>query len=79
MFATLESKQARDHMKNKKCCLCGNDIEIKRTPEGEIYWSDGNNPEPLAKSENDRCCDVCNEALVIPARLLMMGGKFLPN
>lgn len=29
----------------------------------------GNNPEPLADYEDGRCCDDCNSAKVIPARL----------
>jgi hypothetical protein len=45
--------------KNPKCCLCGNTCENE--------W--GNNPYPLSKNENDRCCNVCNDTKVIPARL----------
>ena len=45
---------------NKKekmiCCICGNEFE-----------GFGNNPEPV-KSEG-RCCDKCNQEVVIPARL----------
>ena len=59
-------------MNIKKCCLCGEDIEVKFTPEGKAYWSDGNNPEPLGKKEGDRCCDTCNDTKVIPARMEQM-------
>ena len=38
------------------CCLCG--------AEFEGY---GNNPAPLTKT--GRCCDVCNMAKAIPARV----------
>jgi|TARA_Y100000034_G_scaffold132221_1_gene194674 hypothetical protein len=72
MFATLESRQARDYMKDKKCCLCGGEIEIMRTPEGIVYWSEGNNPAPFGKSEDDRCCNDCNDFVVIPARMEQM-------
>ena len=41
------------------CCLCGNECENE--------W--GNNPWPLSKKPEDRCCDVCNDTKVIPARL----------
>lgn len=56
----------------RKCCLCGEDIEIKKDKDGNIFWADGNNPEPLGKSESDRCCDTCNSDLVIPARIQQM-------
>lgn len=45
------------------CCLCG------KTFEGF-----GNNPWPLAKGEDDRCCDECNNKVII-ARLANLGGK----
>ena len=41
-----------------KCCLCG-----------EYFTGWGNNPWPLGKTEDDRCCDYCNESKVIPARI----------
>ena len=42
----------------KICCICG------KTFEG---W--GNNPYPVVKDEDARCCDDCNATYVIPARL----------
>lgn len=42
----------------KICCICG------KTFEG---W--GNNPYPVVKDEDARCCDDCNAMYVIPARL----------
>jgi hypothetical protein len=53
-------------MEQFKCCLCGEDTE-----------GFGNNPQPLAKGQDDRCCDDCNTLRVIPARLaalMMMDG-----
>ncbi len=32
----------------------------------------GNNPYPICDTDEERCCDECNDAYVIPARLLMM-------
>ena len=49
--------------KNLLCCLCGDEI----TPENSS-WEFGNNPKPLWKDVNDRCCDGCNEEFVIPFR-----------
>lgn len=56
-----------------KCSICGG-----------CFRGIGNNPEPVQKLEKDgvdyssddvkpedfnRCCDACNESIVIPARL----------
>lgn len=49
-----------------KCCLCDGEIEKKFTPEGKIYWDEGNNAQPLKEG---RCCDLCNNTKVFPARL----------
>lgn len=43
----------------KICCLCGR-------PIGDLF---GNNPWPLVKDENARCCNECNMSKVIPARI----------
>lgn len=40
------------------CCICGNVF---------IGW--GNNPYPVVKDEDARCCDDCNAMYVIPARI----------
>ena len=42
----------------KKCCICGKEF---------VGW--GNNPYPVNKDEDARCCDDCNAMYVIPARL----------
>lgn len=55
-----------------ECCICFGEIEKKYTPEGEMYWDRGNNPEPVSVDEDDRCCDFCNGYIVIPARLNAM-------
>lgn len=44
------------------CCICGEEFE---------GW--GNNPYPLVKDEDARCCDECNN-LVILARLAELGN-----
>lgn len=46
------------------CVLCG-----------KPYMGRGHDPEPLANY--GRCCDVCNTAHVIPAKILKLalGGK----
>lgn len=53
-------------MKTYICCICGKEFEDY-----------GNNPEPAFPSDDgagneNRCCDVCNEEVVIPARIEAM-------
>jgi len=43
---------------DKTCCICGLDFS---------EW--GNNPEPLMAFESGKCCNVCNDVYVIPARI----------
>lgn len=50
-------------MNNKKkpiCCICGKECENEF----------GNNPWPVSKKEEERCCDICNIIKVIPARIM---------
>ena len=47
-------------MSDNACCFCGDDV-------GRY----GHNPAPV--SDTGRCCDVCNQMVVIPARMSMMG------
>ena len=43
-----------------KCCICGREIE-----------GYGNNPHPVYADDFDaRCCDECNDNVVIPLRIL---------
>ena len=44
-----------------KCSFCGKDI--LPDPNG---WAGGHNAEPL---NNGRCCGICNDVKVLPARL----------
>tara|TARA_A100001388_G_scaffold152061_1_gene113001 strand:+ start:271 stop:468 length:198 start_codon:yes stop_codon:yes gene_type:complete len=44
------------------CSICGNKI----TKDPMSGWDGGHNAEPVAPG---RCCDDCNETVVIPQRL----------
>jgi hypothetical protein len=55
-----------DTMNEKKCCICKRPLEKRYTPEGVLYWDDGNNAWPI---QDGRCCDKCNSEYVIPARM----------
>tara|TARA_R100000353_G_scaffold79411_1_gene59830 strand:- start:249 stop:455 length:207 start_codon:yes stop_codon:yes gene_type:complete len=49
-----------------KCCICKGEIEKQYTEEGEMYWDQGNNAQPI---DDGRCCNDCNRKVVIPARM----------
>lgn len=55
-----------------QCVICKKDIE-HRSHNGEVYWTHGNNAQPVA---DGRCCDACDCLIVIPFRLSSM---FLPE
>lgn len=40
------------------CCICGQEF---------TGW--GNNPYPVNSDEDARCCDICNDTVVVPARI----------
>ena len=42
-----------------ECCLCG-----------KIFMDWGNNPYPVNKDPNARCCDACDRSIVLPARMI---------
>lgn len=44
-----------------ECCLCG-----------KKFTGFGNNPWPLVKDTDARCCDECNYTKVLKARLEQM-------
>lgn len=48
------------------CSICKKEIPSR---DG---WDKGNNAEPINKG---RCCDYCNETVVIPARIILLGKK----
>lgn len=47
-----------------KCCFCGKVL---------VGW--GNDPYPANKNPDARCCDDCNETIVIPDRLSRLWEK----
>ena len=47
-----------------RCCICG-----------KTFTGWGNNPWPVVKDEDARCCDECNDLKVVPARLEQMFSK----
>ena len=55
-----------------KCVICKGSIEPDKTPDGQIYWEGGNNAEPVAEG---RCCNLCKDTVVFPARLKRHGNS----
>ena len=50
-----------------QCSICNGQVDEHRHPEtGEVYWTEGHNAEPV---NDGRCCTVCNDLVVIPARI----------
>lgn len=47
-------------MKKIKCCICGKKFE-----------GYGNNPYPIVKDENARCCNYCNQYVIL-ARIIKL-------
>lgn len=43
-----------------KCSICGNEIEVT-----SFGWAEGNNADPVT---DGRCCNNCDENIVIPRR-----------
>jgi len=53
----------RDNTEYRTCCFCE-----------DVFQGYGNNPD--TESDNDRCCNECNDSIVIPHRIsLMFGGN----
>ena len=52
-----------ENQNKQTCCICGNEFE-----------GYGNNPSPIVNREGARCCDLCNELIVLPNRLLYLKG-----
>ena len=48
----------------KKCCFCD-----------KSYGKYGNNPYPV--QANGRCCDSCNQSVVLRIRLGLIMGRFV--
>ena len=40
------------------CCICGQE-----------FTGLGNNPYPVNSDEDARCCGICNDTVVVPARI----------
>ena len=49
--------------------ICKGEIEPLKNAEGIVYWTEGHNAEPIAEG---RCCDRCNEDIVVPHRIADM-------
>jgi hypothetical protein len=49
-----------------KCVICQGDIEHQKTPQGEVFWTTGQNAWPVCEGQ---CCKVCDDNVVLPMRL----------
>ena len=51
------------------CDICHKPIPVKTFPNGGT-WEYGNNARPVTSG---RCCDECDDEVVIPARMARLG------
>jgi len=58
------------------CVICHKEIEKQYTKEGVMYWDQGNNAQPI---DDGRCCNDCNEKIVIPQRMTDMQMTMVGN
>jgi len=67
-----------------QCSICSEPVDSMHPDTGEVYWTGGvtnegtewigqaergHNAEPV---NDGRCCTVCNDTVVIPARINLM-------
>ena len=56
-----------------KCCICGKEIKgFGNNPEGAVWKTHDGKIEMPEFGAEDRCCDECNGAFVIPGRMYRM-------
>ena len=55
------------------CVICHKNIEPDRDSDGNIYWTEGNNAQPVGEG---RCCNKCNNDIVLPMRYAELDIKF---
>ena len=56
-----------------KCCICGKEIKgCGNNPEGAVWKTRDGKIEMPEFGAEDRCCDECNGAFVIPGRMYRM-------
>jgi hypothetical protein len=73
MYILTQIEKSILHLNIKKyCCLCKNKLDEEKTEDGEIYYSGGNNAEPIKKGQ---CCNYCNATKVTPLRMMDWGGE----
>mgnify|MGYP003641250250 CR=1 FL=1 len=66
----MDTKESREQ-EILKCCICEKEIEAHPISG----WSQGNNAEPVVK--DGRCCDFCNDLVVIPERFKKVAWKMI--
>ena len=54
-----------------KCSICEDNLEEQKHPiTGNVFFNKGHNANPV---NDGRCCDRCNNTIVIPRRMEIMG------
>jgi len=63
----MEMQKVKKEERGMKCAVCGGPIDMETSG-----WREGHNAWPVVEG---RCCAVCNDTRVIPARLFRLFGK----
>lgn len=58
-----------DESKGATCCICGCRIPLVIAPSGCETTIGQDNPAPIVNDDESVCCESCNSAYVIPARM----------
>ncbi len=56
-----------ERIKNHVCCFCEGELEHTEGQKPETW---GNDPSNACTHEKARCCNHCNESIVIPVRVI---------
>ena len=57
----------------KECDICGEPIDIHYKEDGTPYWTEGHNAQPVV---DGRCCDKCQNEVVLPTRLAAIFRRY---
>ena len=64
-MSVIDFKDIQEEKGSKICSICKSK-----------FWGFGNNPQPFYNLKvEDRCCDSCNETIVIPRRTRELRGE----
>ena len=77
--STIKTEYRKEQQMRNSFIIPVNDTDSKNVFVCSIcqkfFKGAGNDPYPVTKGENDRCCNECNQREVIPARMKARAEK----